>query len=109
MNTSAFLCIRSLDITQASPFMQMAWQKIKRTHPHSLLCLKDQPAMAALPPDGVIEGDVDLNAHDVKAVKRVISWSIPNEKTIEDVTLLNSVEAIPGPLKAVYKLSVNDG
>ncbi len=105
MNTSPFLCIRSLDITQASPFLQMAWQKIKRTHPHSLLFLKDQPAMATLPPDGVMESDVDLNAHAVKAVKRVISWSIPNERTIEDATLLKSVEAIPGPLKAVYKLS----
>jgi hypothetical protein len=73
MNTSTFLCIRSLDITQASPFLQMAWQKIKRTHPHSLLFLKDQPAMATLPPDGAIEGDIDLNAHAVKAVKRVIS------------------------------------
>lgn len=105
MNTSPFLCIRSLDITQASPFLQMAWLKIKRTRPHSLLFLKDQPPQAALPLEGVMESDIDLNSHAVKAVERVISWSIPNERTIEDVTLLNSVEATPGPLTAVYKLS----
>ena len=99
MNTSPFLCIRSLDITQASPFLQMAWQKIKRTHPHSLLFLNDQP------PDGEMDRDIDLKAHTLKAIKRVISWSIPNERTIEDVTLLKNVKAIPGPLKAVYKLS----
>lgn len=43
--------------------------------------------MATLPPNGVIESDIDLNAHAVKAVERAISWSIPNERTIENVTL----------------------
>ncbi len=105
MKSSALLCIRSLDVIQASPFLEMAWKKIKITNRDSFLLLKDQPKnFKPLISDALYE-DIDNNVFSQKRIKKVISWSIPNERTIEDITLLKDVETVPGPVTAIYKLA----
>lgn len=105
MNLSPLLCIRSLDVAQASPFLEIAWEKIKITSCDSLLFLKDQPESFTPEILGTLCENIDNYSISKKIIKRVISWSVPNERTIEDITLLEGVEALPGPIAAVYKLS----
>lgn len=104
MSDFPVLCIRSLDISQASPFLEMAWETIKSKHSDSRLLLKDQPhSSSPMRPDAAID-DAQSELQSA-SVSHVISWSIPNERTIEDITLLEGVSAVPGPINAVYKLS----
>lgn len=104
MSDFPILCIRSLDISQASPFLEMAWATIKSKHSDSRLLLKDQPhSSSPMRPDATI--DDTQSERQPASVSHVISWSIPNERTIEDITLSEGVSAVPGPINAVYKLS----
>ncbi|WJV68324.1 ATP-grasp domain-containing protein [Pectobacteriaceae bacterium CE70] len=105
MKLSSSLFIRSLDVNQASPFLEMAWEKIKALSPNSLLLLKDQPKNITPLIPGALYENIDHESISKKVIERVISWSVPNERTIEDVTLLEDVDAVPGPITAIYKLS----
>ncbi|NOI37444.1 ATP-grasp domain-containing protein [Vibrio sp. 070316B] len=102
MNEKSSLCVRSLDVSQGTPFLQEAWDKIKQANPMSDFLLLDQPLTESVSLKGA--------ATDTACVlntqyNQVVSWSIPNERTIEDITSFNTKSSIPGPLNAVYRLS----
>lgn len=99
------LCIRSLDISQASPFIEMAWERIKAESPSSRFMLLDQPEGSA---PSLADNSKWRQSDELQPVmdyQSVISWSIPNERTLEDITKFPEMHTTPGPLRAVYKLS----
>lgn len=105
MKISSSLFLRSLDLHQASPFLQMAWEKILATNPDSILLLKDQPDFVTPLMKGAVYEDIANVSISKNIVERVISWSVPNERTIEDITLFDEVATTPSPITSVYKLS----
>ncbi|MGM3175177.1 ATP-grasp domain-containing protein [Dickeya lacustris] len=105
MNSFSQLCLRSLDISQASPFLEMAWDRIKREHPDSVLILQDQSRGESPCGKRSIDSILKVNEQNDADFHSILSWSIPNERTIEDITLFPKIKSIPGPLNSVYKLS----
>ncbi|MET9711689.1 acetyl-CoA carboxylase biotin carboxylase subunit family protein [Nocardiopsis alba] len=99
------IAIRSLDLAQASPFLEHAWDKILADHPEAELWIGDQPPLARIPArareSGHLLGEVPTT-HDGELV---VSWSIPNERTLEESTLFENGNMVPGPLPAVYALA----
>jgi hypothetical protein len=103
--SQGILAIRSLDISQASPFLERAWCKISAENPTAKLWVAGQPKDVSLP--SYAQSRRWLLPDDARSSRAttVISWSIPNERTLEEAALFSGQQMVPGPLLAVYALA----
>lgn len=99
------IAIRSLDLAQASPFLEDAWDRMLADDPKSELWISDQPPHATIPDRARKTERLLGEAHETHTGGLAVSWSIPNERTLEESTLFENGTMVPGPLSAVYALA----
>ncbi len=105
--TTRTLAIRSLDLAQAAPFLQRAWSHVRDSEPSPELWVSDQPeSEMTLPGATKVVSAIPAVTLSSSEYGSLVSWSIPNERTLEDVSLAAAGTAVvPGPLSAVYTLA----
>lgn len=105
MNANTVI-IRSLDLAQGTPFLEQAWQQILNQEPDASLWISGQPrASTKLPANALRFESIDGSVNVPDITSTVVSWSVPNERTIEDIVLAGDTPTVPGPLSAVAVLA----
>lgn len=105
--TTRTLVIRSLDLAQAAPFLERAWNHIRESEPFPELWISNQPeSQTTLPSASKVFSTIPPDKLPSNEYGSLISWSIPNERTLEDVSLATSdTTVVPGPLHTIYTLA----
>lgn len=101
------LAVRSFDLAHAAPFLERAWERIRNDDPDAELWVANQPNKHARRlPHAIQSSEITTTSLPAHAYEAIVSWSIPNERTMEDSLLAGpGIEFVPGPLSAVYALA----